>query len=253
MLPHVILVGITSDDVYAWLPDCIEFARQELALHPMRPQPIAMIPHRVPMHHLFRFARKLADWYVGIYEALPETSPPFGSPLLLLGGSAYRSSKIGEVGIFMIRDQRFPLVLPEIAWELEERFSSVQAPGSPLAPYVRPDDLRPCKRTGAVSTPDESNSSKPASHDADAPEEARPLKTESLQSPAIKPSVGAPPLACNLWLESQLELLPNPYDYGHLFAEWLMLYIELRGEPPADPRRSFNRAAESILRRRNHR
>lgn len=60
---------------------------------------------------------------------------------------------------------------------------------------------------------------------------------------------GAPPLACNAWLEEELRCLPNPQRYHHLFQPWLERYIVLRGRAPAEPRRSFRSAAWSGLAR----
>lgn len=85
MKTYVILLDVSSDDLYAWLHDCIEIAQNELALLPSRPRPAAMLPRQVPLHRLYRFVREVADWCVGVYEAPPETTPPFGVPLLLLG------------------------------------------------------------------------------------------------------------------------------------------------------------------------
>ncbi len=60
---------------------------------------------------------------------------------------------------------------------------------------------------------------------------------------------GAPPLACNVWLENQMSLLQNPEQYHHLYSSWLSQYAKLRGYEPVDPRRSFRAAAQSCLRR----
>lgn len=68
---------------------------------------------------------------------------------------------------------------------------------------------------------------------------------------AEKPRVraGAPPLACNVWLEEQMRRLPDPARYHHLYATWLEHYVTLRGYEPLDPRRSFRAAARGCLRR----
>lgn len=58
---------------------------------------------------------------------------------------------------------------------------------------------------------------------------------------------GAPPLACNVWLEEQLRLLPDHARYHHLYPAWLAHYITLRGYEPLDPRRSFRAAARGCL------
>jgi len=60
---------------------------------------------------------------------------------------------------------------------------------------------------------------------------------------------GAPPLACNVWLEEQMRCLPDPKEYHHLYSAWLAHYIVLRGYEPQDPRRSFRAAARGSLRR----
>lgn len=60
---------------------------------------------------------------------------------------------------------------------------------------------------------------------------------------------GAPPLACNVWLEEQLAQLPDPTQYHHLYTTWLAHYVTLRGYEPLDPRRSFRAAARSCLKR----
>lgn len=60
---------------------------------------------------------------------------------------------------------------------------------------------------------------------------------------------GAPPLACNVWLEDQLRKLPDPARYHHLYADWLAHYVTLRGYEPLDPRRSFRAAARGCIQR----
>jgi hypothetical protein len=62
-----------------------------------------------------------------------------------------------------------------------------------------------------------------------------------------QPHAGAPPLACNLWLDAQLAA-PHA-ESRRLYAPWLEQYRALRGHYPADPRRSF-RAAVAGSRRR---
>jgi hypothetical protein len=59
---------------------------------------------------------------------------------------------------------------------------------------------------------------------------------------------GAPPLACNVWLEEELRRLPDPERQAHgLYEGWLERYIALRGAAPAEPRRSFRAAVRSRL------
>ena len=60
---------------------------------------------------------------------------------------------------------------------------------------------------------------------------------------------GAPPLACNVWLEEQLRLLPDARRYQHLYPAWLAHYTTLRGYQPLDPRRSFRAAVRGCLSR----
>ena len=240
MPPHVTLTGVSSNDLLAWLPECIALVREELALHPLRPQPSAMLPYRPPLHHLYLFARRLARWYVGVYEVLPEAAPPFGMPLMLLAGELCDTPAApGEVHVGIWRNVHFPLEIPEIAWLLEDRFPSKPAAASPLAPYTRPADIRPPA---------------PPTMGTEAPKDPLvPGKPESTAASNRHGPAGAPPLACNIWLEGQITALADPYDFTHLFAEWLRQYIALRPEPPADPRRSFRRAAEAILKRRYRR
>ncbi|MEX1021297.1 MAG: hypothetical protein WDZ49_16670 [Litorilinea sp.] len=73
------------------------------------------------------------------------------------------------------------------------------------------------------------------------------------ETPTEKPK-GAPPLACNLWLERELARLPqpaldNPAAYRQLYQPWLAHYHALRGFYPQDPRRSFRAAVASARRR----
>lgn len=63
------------------------------------------------------------------------------------------------------------------------------------------------------------------------------------------PHAGAPPLACNLWLDQQLLRQTTPDGHATLFPAWVEQYRALRGDYPADPRRSF-RAAITGSRRR---
>jgi hypothetical protein len=60
---------------------------------------------------------------------------------------------------------------------------------------------------------------------------------------------GAPPLACNIWLDAEMRRLPDPQHYYHLYSGWLERYYTLLGYYPADPQRSFRAAATSCLRR----
>jgi hypothetical protein len=53
---------------------------------------------------------------------------------------------------------------------------------------------------------------------------------------------GAPPLACNSWLETQLASLPPHTGLRPLYAQWLEQYRAVRGDYPADPQRSFRAA-----------
>ncbi len=60
---------------------------------------------------------------------------------------------------------------------------------------------------------------------------------------------GAPPLACNVWLEEQMGELAHPERYHHLYPTWLAHYVTLKGFEPIDPQRSFRAAAKSCLHR----
>jgi hypothetical protein len=60
---------------------------------------------------------------------------------------------------------------------------------------------------------------------------------------------GAPPLACNLWLEEEIGRMEGTQRYSHLFKPWLEHYRALRGYYPADPRRSFRAAVKGSLKR----
>ena len=249
MKPHVVLAAVTPDELFAWLPDCIGCAREEMALHPLRPRPNAMIPHRVPMHHLYRFTRRVANWCVGVYEVLPEAAPPFGKPLMLLISVVDLNLQPNEVGIMIWCDARFPLYPIEIAWELAERF-----------PYVHGPDLlmdgfsvfgEPTSRHNPVSSvlsPPFSDVSLQQPENPDA-HEGQSSSPSAFTASTFR-TAGAPPLECNLWLESEIDKLTDPTDYLVLYPQWLQEYIALRGIPPADPRRSFKRAAETILRRK---
>ena len=76
---------------------------------------------------------------------------------------------------------------------------------------------------------------------------ARPLAEDAPAYQAHPGRVGAPPLACNLWLEEQLRRQENPRRYHHLYKPWLEQYYALRGFYPAEPRRSFRAAVASCL------
>lgn len=56
---------------------------------------------------------------------------------------------------------------------------------------------------------------------------------------------GAPPLACNVWLEEQLARLGDRSAVDTLYRGWLIRYRALRGFFPHDPRRSFRAAVKS--------
>jgi hypothetical protein len=63
------------------------------------------------------------------------------------------------------------------------------------------------------------------------------------------PNPGAPPLACNLWLEEEISRMGGNQRYAHLYKPWLEHYRALRGFYPADPRRSFRAAVSGSLKR----
>jgi hypothetical protein len=60
---------------------------------------------------------------------------------------------------------------------------------------------------------------------------------------------GAPPLACNRWLEGQLATLPRQATPSRFFNLWVEQYRALRGQYPADPKRSFRAAVQGCRRR----
>lgn len=228
MLPHVLLTGVSPDALYAWLPECIELARQELALHPLRPQPTAMIPYKAPLHELYLFARHLATAYFGVYEALPQPAPPFGTPLMLLGvGLRGFTAAPGDLSLGIWRRERFPLDLPEIAWLLEQRFPCKPAPGSPLTHYLRPADLKPESPTHRPPPPEETVGHRP-------PESARPPRRGGL-------------LPSTLWLVDRIADLPDPVDPEPFYQEWADIYKANEGLHPRDSARSFDQAVDSAF------
>jgi hypothetical protein len=261
MAPHVILCGTAPDDLLAWLPVCIQRAQQELSLHPGRPQPAAMVPHLVPLQQLYFFARELGTWFLGIYEALPDDDPPFGSPLLLLyGGLRDYAAGTNEVALRIWRHPRFPLELAEVAWLLESRFPSRPAPDSPLALYGRPADL--ASLCGAPP----GNRQPPAPPAAERPAEAA-AELRGEPSPAAghrPPLLPAGPrrdstLPSTLWLTEQIAALPEPVDPEPLYQDWARRYEACVGLIPRDSARSFNRALDTAFkhlgvarRRRRH-
>lgn len=46
MYPHIALIGVTPDLLYARFPACIDLARQEQAIIPLRPQASLIFPAR---------------------------------------------------------------------------------------------------------------------------------------------------------------------------------------------------------------
>jgi hypothetical protein len=71
--------------------------------------------------------------------------------------------------------------------------------------------------------------------------------TSGAASPQELP--GAPPLACNRWLEAQLAALPPRPNLTRLYRTWLEQYRALRGDYPVDPQRSFRAAVIGCRRR----
>jgi hypothetical protein len=60
---------------------------------------------------------------------------------------------------------------------------------------------------------------------------------------------GAPPLACNVWLEQELARLSDPEQFRALYEPWLARYYALQGYYPTDPHRSFRAAVASAWKR----
>jgi hypothetical protein len=229
MTPHMILLNVNVDLLYAWLTDCIELARQEQALNPLRPQAQRLVSARLEPQHVPYYLRSRADWFVGVYARLPVEAPPLGDPLLIVGG--YRLAE-ERIAIRIYRADGFPLLLHEVAWSLEERF-----PVDPSHPSPVPDCWRPLRPPPTPAPPASAAAPHPGAADSTGVGASHPHAGLS----------GAPVLSCNSWLEAQMASLAHPDRYDHLFAEWLQRYTTLRGAPPADPRRSFRRAAERIL------
>ena len=110
----------------------------------------------------------------------------------------------------------FPLSIDEIRWSLQERFRT----RAPPAPSTK-------RRQRSRSPTDDASSAL-----------------------ADRTNVtGAPPLACNVWLEQEIRKLPDKDDFNHLYEEWLARYRALKGTSPADPRSSFRAAGKTIIRR----
>jgi hypothetical protein len=254
---HAILLNTTPDDLLACLHSCTHIAHKELALHPLRPRPMAMLPHYVPLHHLFHFVREVADWCVGIYEALPETKPPFGTPLLLLGSLRVEVADASHVPIGIWRHPMFPLDLIEVAWELENSFPSVQAPDSPLNGFLRPCDLpsvRPARpfihRSHSMISPSAQVS---ALSSFVSSSERLPTATPGSWNGA--PGASLPPrglpanmLASTQWLVEQIAGQPNPADPEPFYQEWMEMHKFHTGFYPRDSDRSFNKALDSAFR-----
>jgi|GEM_PF-2482512 len=259
MPPHVTLTGVASDDLLAWLPECIALVREELALHPLRPQPSAMLPYRPPLHHLYLFARRLARWYVGIYEVLPETAPPFGIPLMLLAGEMCDTPAApGELHVGIWRNVHFPLDIPEIAWLIEERFPSKPAVASPLAPYTRPAELG---RSAVVTTltPTALPPVAPPGHRLPPVSiSAEPSAEPSAEAVADVAAEPAPPLRrtgmrpSTEWLIAQLAALPQPADPEPFYQDWMDLYRATEGLNPRDSARSFSRTLDTVYKHLGH-
>jgi hypothetical protein len=225
----MILLNVNAELLYAWLTDCIELARQEQALNPLRPQAQRLVSARLEMQHVPYYLRSRAEWFVGVYARLPVEAPPLGDPLLIVGGCRLAEDRIG---IRIYRADGFPLLLHEVAWSLEERF-----PVDPSHPSLVPDYLRPQHRTVPPPPP-----SPPVPPAVDPAHTANP-------SPAQSRSGHPRVLAVNLWLEQRMARLPDPTDYDSLFDAWEDRYLAEQGIRPRDPRRSFERAADSALRR----
>lgn len=91
-------------------------------------------------------------------------------------------------------------------------------------------------RTAAIQTPSNARRKKRDSAATD----DRPTPQQQKSEP--KRRRGAPPLACNVWLEAQLAQLSDPARAHLLYEGWLERYRALRGFYPQEPRRSFRAA-----------
>jgi hypothetical protein len=139
--------------------------------------------------------------------------------------------------------------------------------GEPLAP------TRPDPGTAAAATPDN------AAPDNAAPDPVTPkpvtpvpggqsrfrladlLAMGSLEAQAperargrVRTATGrrrrsVPHREATIWLEAEMRLLRELWDYNHLFQEWLLRYMDEMGRAPEDPRRSFTDTAERCARR----
>jgi hypothetical protein len=251
MKVHVILLDVTPTALYGWLQECIDLAGQELAIHPLRPRPKAMIPYHVPVHHLYHFARELADWYVGIYESLPDINPPFGNPLLLLARLRTSVAASNQVPIGIWCSQRFPLDKTEIAWQIEKRLPSVPAPDSPLLGFVRPADLLPGQPDGWPTNVRNPSSASPAPAVIPTVPTSTPILPAQSKYAAFTelgrssaPNNMAP---STLWLANQIAATPDPVDTEMFYQEWVECYRYHTGLIPRDSARSFDKATDSAF------
>ena len=256
MSPHVTLTGVTPDDLLFWLSECIACAKQEMALHPLRPQPSAMIPCRVPLQQLRLHDLKLAGWCVGVYEVPPSEQQPFGTPLLLLGGALSDASptESGELHIDIWCGAQFPLYLHEVALLLEERFSCKPALASPLAEWVPPCDIvwlpvtmgQPArlKEAGEVRT-DRIAAQLPA----------QPAAVPSQADGACDYQHRSGMLPSTEWLAEQIAVLPESVNPELLYQGWMDHYRAHEGLSPRDSARSFGRALDTVFKHvgRTHR
>jgi len=247
MSPHLILTGVSADDLLAWLPDCIARARQEIARHPLRPRPSAMIPCRIPAERLYLFARQMARSYVGIYEEAPSPGLPFGVPLLLLASGLCDTPDVpGELHLVIWRSAGFPLAVAEVAWLLQERFPSRLSPHSPLAdfmphalPWEQPAWVSRRPALEGTALPALEGTALPAAEGTALP------AAERTALPAAHPHSGVRPSTA--WLIDQIAPLPDPIDPEPFYQAWLEQYRASEGLYPRDSARSFGRSLDTVF------
>jgi hypothetical protein len=157
--------------------------------------------------------------------------------------------KIKNVEIELERELNFPHSLQKLLRHMRALYPKLEI----LQPVRRVRVGLPASR-GEGSRKPRSNASKQSARAtlAKTPSKTSQQKRDSAatedrptphpQKHAPKPRRGAPPLACNVWLEAQLAQLSDPTHVHLLYESWLERYRALRGFYPQEPRRSFRAA-----------